>query len=37
VTSWDLGGGAPAVLIDQLPSTSPRYPLMDCTITLLEA
>lgn len=36
-TAWDQGGGAPAVLVDQLPSTSPRYPLMDCTITLLEA
>lgn len=36
-TDWDLGGGAPAVLIDQMPATSPRYPLMDATITLLEA
>lgn len=36
-TVWDQGGGAPAVLVDQLPSSSPRYPLMDCTITLLEA
>lgn len=36
-TTWDQGGGAPTVLIDQLPSTSPRFPLMDATVTLLEA
>lgn len=36
-TPWDQGGGAPMVLVDQLPSTSPRFPLMDCTVTLLEA
>lgn len=37
VSAWDLGGGAPLVLVDQLPSSSPRFPLMNATITLLEA
>jgi hypothetical protein len=36
-TAWDLGGGAPMVLVDQLPATSPRFPLMNATVTLLEA
>jgi len=36
-TAWDQGGGAPLVLVDQLPSTSPRFPLINCSITLLEA
>jgi hypothetical protein len=36
-TAWDLGGGAPLVLVDQLPATSPRFPLMNATVTLLEA
>jgi hypothetical protein len=36
-TSWDQGGGAPMILVDQLPSTSPRFPLMNCSVTLLEA
>ena len=36
-TAWDQGGGAPLVLVDQLPSTSPRFPLMNCSVTLLEA
>jgi hypothetical protein len=36
-SAWDQGGGAPLVLVDQLPSTSPRFPLMNCSITLLEA
>lgn len=37
VSAWDQGGGAPMVLVDQLPATSPRFPLMDCSVTLLEA
>jgi len=36
-TAWDQGGGATLVLVDQLPSTSPRFPLMNCSVTLLEA
>lgn len=36
-TAWQLGGGAPRVLIDQLDTTSPRYPFIDCQLTLLEA
>lgn len=36
-SAWDQGGGAPLVLVDQLPSTSPRFPLMNCSVTLLEA
>lgn len=35
-TSWDQGGGEAEVLIDQMPATSPRFPLMNCSITLLE-
>lgn len=34
--TWDLGGGAPAVLLDQLERSSPIYPLNDLTATLLE-
>lgn len=37
VTGWEIGGGAPEVLMDQLESTSPRFPLRDATLTLLEA
>lgn len=36
-TTWEVGGGAPEVLIDQLSSTSPRYPLADIHLSLLEA
>jgi hypothetical protein len=36
-TSWELGGGAPVVLLDQLPTTSPRFPLRNVTLSLLEA
>lgn len=35
-TSWDLGGGAPVVSIDQLPTKSPRYPLRNAELILLE-
>lgn len=33
---WDLGGGAPMVLLDQLERSSTIYPLNDLTVTLLE-
>jgi hypothetical protein len=36
-TPWQTGGGAPEVLIDQLTTSSPRFPLRDATLTLLEA
>lgn len=36
-TTWELGGGAPEVVVDQLSTTSPRYPLTDCHLSLLEA
>jgi hypothetical protein len=36
-TPWQLGGAASKVLIDQLQATSPRYPYMNGTLTLLEA
>jgi len=36
-TAWDQGGGDLMVLIDQMPATSPRYPLMNATLGLLEA
>lgn len=34
---FDPGGGAPMVLIDQLTTSSPRYPLRDGELTVLEA
>lgn len=37
VTSWEQGGANPLVLIDQLPSTTPRYPVTNCAMTLLES
>lgn len=36
-TAWELGGGAPVVHVDQLTTTSPRFPLHDCSMTILEA
>lgn len=36
-SSWDLGGAANQVLMDQIPTTSHRYPLRDASLTLLEA
>lgn len=37
-TDWELGGGAPAVLLDQLSdTTSPRFPYVNTTLNLLEA
>lgn len=36
-TSWELGGGAPVVLLDQLATVSHRYPITNVTMTLLEA
>jgi hypothetical protein len=36
-TEWELGGGAPVVLLDQLATSSPQFPLTNCTLTLLEA
>lgn len=37
VTTWEQGGANPLVLIDQLPTISPRYPVSNVTMTLLEA
>lgn len=37
MTAWGPGGGSATVLIDQLETTSPRFPLSDCRMTLLEA
>jgi hypothetical protein len=37
VTSWEEGGANPIVLIDQMTTTSPRYPVFDCTMVLLES
>lgn len=37
MTSWQLGGGSAVVLMDQLATTSPRFPLTDVSMTLLEA
>lgn len=36
-TTWQIGGGAMPVVIDQMPTTSPRFPMRDCNLTLLEA
>ena len=35
-TAWSLGGGAPVVVIDQLSTTSPYFPLTSCQMTILE-
>lgn len=37
VLPWELGGGELAVLIDQMPLTSPRYPLYNTSVVFLEA
>lgn len=37
VTAWEQGGANPLVLIDQLPTVSPRYPTSNITMTLLES
>lgn len=36
-TPWGLGGAASTVLIDELTTTSPRYPLYGAELSLLEA
>jgi hypothetical protein len=36
-TDWEIGGGAPVVLIDQMPAPSHRYPLRNVQLSLLEA
>jgi hypothetical protein len=33
---WEIGGGASLVVVDQLSTSSPRFPLTDCALTLLE-
>lgn len=37
LTDWDLGGATAMVLLDQLETTSPRFPMRDASMTLLEA
>lgn len=36
-TAWQIGGGSMRVMIDQLPTQSPRYPLRNVSLSLLEA
>lgn len=36
MTDWEQGGANPMVLIDQLSTVSPRYPVTNVTMTLLE-
>jgi hypothetical protein len=36
-TPFTLGGGGPAVLLDQMTSSSPRFPLSDISLSILEA
>jgi hypothetical protein len=36
-TAWEQGGANPLVLVDQLSTTSPRYPVTDCAMVLLES
>lgn len=33
---WEIGGAACKVAIDQLSTSSPRFPLTDCSMTILE-
>jgi hypothetical protein len=35
-SAFDLGGGAATVIIDEFPEVSPRYPLRNVAVTLLE-
>jgi hypothetical protein len=36
-TPWSPGGGAPRVVLDQMPVKSPRFPYTTATINILEA
>lgn len=36
-TAWEQGGANPLVLVDQLSTTSPRYPVSNCAMVLLES
>lgn len=36
-TAWEIGGGSARVLIDELSTTSPRYPIQQASLTLLES
>lgn len=35
-SEWDLGGGSPLVVVNQLTETSPYYPMTDAVLTLQE-
>lgn len=37
VTPWEIGGGRSRVIVDQIDSTSPRFPLSDVSVTFLES
>ena len=36
VSAWEPGGASPEVIIDQMPATTPRFPLRDVSISILE-
>lgn len=36
-TDWELGGGSMRVSIDQMPAQSPRYPMRNVSLSLLES
>lgn len=36
-TDWEPGGGAPKMLIESMPSPSPRFPMRNATVKLVEA
>lgn len=36
-TTWEMGGGKSKVMIEQITSESPRFPLNNISVTLLEA
>lgn len=36
-TDWEIGGGAPVVLLDQLETVTPRFPYRNTTLSILEA
>lgn len=36
-SAFELGGGSPSVILDQMTSSSPRFPLSDISLSILEA
>jgi hypothetical protein len=36
-SAWRMGGGSSKIIIDDLSTTSPRYPLFNASLSMLEA